>query len=618
MSERPLLTISLLSSGRGATIERCLSSLAPFKEQMDTEILVVDTDTEKRKDVHDILEKYADRIIHFEWCDDFAKARNISVDEAKGEWYLFVDDDEWFIDAQPLIDFLKSDERNKVQWANFRLRNYHDDGLETYGDSWVSRLFRTDYGTRFAGRVHELMAPVKGRPANIEALAGHTGYIFHNDGERREHARRNMELLERLREEEPKEVRWVFQLAQEYNSLHEYGKAEEQARTGYRLMDTARGYKDACIRGVFAADIVRMEARRKRWEDCYSEYKKIRRERKPLGRVSKAYMEYEAARAALELGQTKNCRKHCRRYLEEYDKLHDAPVEWAEDYMYFLMDTFEDEKFALMAAVLIYLELNDGEWEAFDKYFSGLRWGAGVPYAWREFEREILSAACKADYDPRFAEMAGTLWNIPDAQKVLQDYLREITEAGDEDRFKLIRAILESDAPGGKPLDLVIAWEDHEGRRENMVSNYRQLFAMANPLTLDPLLWEIGLRRGAVLDERIREIPFDRWRTCVDECVRDMSIEHIRRMADLVDEAYLGSGDEYCRYFWVKAGERMDGVEEEMRAAAEAQQIEEQKQAAQAEMKQLIGQLETKVEELIAAGLMDEAERVMGEIGKVQ
>ena len=113
MSTKPLLTISLLSSGRSTTIERCLASLAPFKEQLDTEIIVVDTDPEHRADVLAILEKYADQIIPFEWIDDFAAARNVGIDAAKGKWFLFVDDDEWLMESDPFIEFLLSSEQKK-------------------------------------------------------------------------------------------------------------------------------------------------------------------------------------------------------------------------------------------------------------------------------------------------------------------------------------------------------------------------------------------------------------------------------------------------------------------------------------------------------------------------
>ena len=40
---RPLLTISLLSSGRGKTIKKCLDSIVPLMEKVDSELIIVDT-----------------------------------------------------------------------------------------------------------------------------------------------------------------------------------------------------------------------------------------------------------------------------------------------------------------------------------------------------------------------------------------------------------------------------------------------------------------------------------------------------------------------------------------------------------------------------------------------
>ena len=57
-----------------------------------------------------LLSEYTDHIVPFTWCDDFSKARNAGLKEAKGEWFLYIDDDEWFGDVQELIAFFKTRE----------------------------------------------------------------------------------------------------------------------------------------------------------------------------------------------------------------------------------------------------------------------------------------------------------------------------------------------------------------------------------------------------------------------------------------------------------------------------------------------------------------------------
>ena len=105
MAEK-LLTISILMSGREDTTERCLKSLEPLLTKMDSELILVDTGC--KEEMRNLLQKYTDQIIPFEWCNDFAKARNVGLSQAKGEWFLFLDDDEWFEDVSEIIEFFRS------------------------------------------------------------------------------------------------------------------------------------------------------------------------------------------------------------------------------------------------------------------------------------------------------------------------------------------------------------------------------------------------------------------------------------------------------------------------------------------------------------------------------
>ena len=97
-----LLSISLLVSGRKET-KKCLDSLRPLLDQIPSELILTDTgcDAETRA----LLEQYTDHILEFEWCKDFSKARNVGLKAARGEWFLYLDDDEWFEDTTEIVDF---------------------------------------------------------------------------------------------------------------------------------------------------------------------------------------------------------------------------------------------------------------------------------------------------------------------------------------------------------------------------------------------------------------------------------------------------------------------------------------------------------------------------------
>ena len=235
-------------------------------------------------------------------------------------------------------------------------------------------------------------------------------------------------------------------------------------------------------------------------------------------------------------------------------------------------------------------------------------------------------------YDFRLSTIIQVFWRFEPIRRAAQELILELdqgaeasapadpdtkisaglTDDGQEDAaavyWNLVRAVAETDGLHPDPLDIRIIWDDHEGIREQMPDYFRRLFVAVNPLQVDPLLWRIGLRRGAVLDERIAEIPMERWQACVEEYVHQTSLEHIRRMAEIMDDVYLGMADERYEYFRM----RTDGA---LRQADEKQKYGIQ-ESARTEMKQIIDSLQKKVDELVSAGMIEEADSLLMEIQK--
>ena len=85
-----LLSISLLVSGRKET-KQCLDSIRPILEQIPSELILVDTGCDPQ--TRTLIEEYTNKIYDFEWCKDFAKARNVGLNASTGLWFMFMDDD---------------------------------------------------------------------------------------------------------------------------------------------------------------------------------------------------------------------------------------------------------------------------------------------------------------------------------------------------------------------------------------------------------------------------------------------------------------------------------------------------------------------------------------------
>ena len=219
-TKKPVLTISLLISNRPDTIPRCLDSLHLIMDKIPCELILIDTS--KSEEIHKMLLTYTDKVYDFEWCKDFAKARNEGVRRASGEWFLFLDDDEWFTDVDELVDFFQSGKYKNEECANFQVKNYLNSEYTEYTYSWGTRLFNLGNGAKFYGKVHEYIEPIYKAPVFLKSIADHSGYAFKTKEERTKHSARNIELLLDSMKSDPENLRWVSHLVQEYRAEEDW------------------------------------------------------------------------------------------------------------------------------------------------------------------------------------------------------------------------------------------------------------------------------------------------------------------------------------------------------------------------------------------------------------
>lgn len=228
------LTISLLVSDRIATLGRCLSSLTPLLRELDAELIIVYTG--HNPETLELAKQYTSHIIPFTWVNDFAKARNVGLNAAKGEWFLYLDDDEWFEDVDEILYFFKSGEYQKYQTAFYIQRNYTNWEGSSYADAYVGRMCRRLPETRFVYPIHENIKPYPEPSKKFGTFVHHFGYAgVKNDTQQAEKSDRNLSLLIRRLKNEPASAHLYAQAAQEYSGSGEFNKAIEYCRKGLNL-----------------------------------------------------------------------------------------------------------------------------------------------------------------------------------------------------------------------------------------------------------------------------------------------------------------------------------------------------------------------------------------------
>lgn len=242
----PLLSIGMIVKDEIRCIERCFKSLEGLRKAIPCEVVVADTGS--TDGTREIAEKYADIVFDFEWCSDFAAARNAVLDRCAGKWHLQLDADEWLSDDyEELIDFCRNLKKyKKYHTGALRIRNYHSESLEkAFQDFTAERFIRIDSGFRYFGKVHEFPKEPKGFSGSKETILLEKVFL-HHDGYRsdikkeKEKNKRNMEILQELVKESPNDIRILCECIESTNFTLEYRPYVEK---GMELLYQGQGQK---------------------------------------------------------------------------------------------------------------------------------------------------------------------------------------------------------------------------------------------------------------------------------------------------------------------------------------------------------------------------------------
>ena len=141
------LSLCMIVKNEEAKLPSCLSSV---KDVVD-EMVVVDTGSTDH--TPKVARSFGAKVYEFEWCNDFAVARNQSLKYVKGEWVLVLDADEVLTPA--IVPNLKL----AIKHSGYLLVNLvrQEIGAAQSPYSLVSRLFRNHPDIYFSRPYHALI-----------------------------------------------------------------------------------------------------------------------------------------------------------------------------------------------------------------------------------------------------------------------------------------------------------------------------------------------------------------------------------------------------------------------------------------------------------------------------
>ncbi|KTE92019.1 hypothetical protein AT727_03530 [Desulfitobacterium hafniense] len=206
--------------------ENIARSIESYKDVVD-EIIIVDTGS--TDNTVEICRSLGAKVLHFDWINDFAAAKNFALEHATGDWVIFLDADEWFVpklEDERIFKVLDRVEKmDNIGVIKTILCNVDEKTGFINSRNTSARIFRNGHGVRYVGKIHEDLwrdgKPIK--QVTLEELEiYHSGY---SGGKVTAKSERNLEILYDLYRQGQADTATYFYLCRENEILGKYDEA---------------------------------------------------------------------------------------------------------------------------------------------------------------------------------------------------------------------------------------------------------------------------------------------------------------------------------------------------------------------------------------------------------
>ncbi len=313
-----ILSIGMIVKNEEKNLRACLEALQPLREAVPSELIIVDTGSED--ETVNIAKEYTDKVLFYEWNNDFAAARNYGLDRAIGQWFMFLDADEQLVDPDELIEFFSNPkERKMYNTVDIIIRSFlKKDSSDIYSDFTASRIFSMGFNNRFYGAIHEVPKRILPIKHLLKSRLNHYGYIFETEEQREKKWERNNKPLEEELKKHPNNLRLI--------SLYATSCKPERRR---ELLEHGRNLAKEVPKDYFFPEIywrLSREYLRLGENDKIVELAEEYSSLKDQDHVGEIELSYNLAGACFKLNRYPELLSACERYLYLYDRYKDGSL----------------------------------------------------------------------------------------------------------------------------------------------------------------------------------------------------------------------------------------------------------------------------------------------------
>ncbi len=212
MSTKKTLGLVMIVKNEERCLEKCLKAVRNIVDE------IYITDTGSTDKTVEIAKKFNAHISHFEWINDFAAARNFSLEQSECEWNLVLDADEYLTigKRRDIETFLRGEPR--IGYIGLLNVYKETDGEISKSKILIPRLIPK--GVKYCGAIHEQIDSDLERVV-LPLTFDHDGYIQDGKGER------NLEILFTELKKDGNNPYILYQTAKTLWILKRFNEADE-------------------------------------------------------------------------------------------------------------------------------------------------------------------------------------------------------------------------------------------------------------------------------------------------------------------------------------------------------------------------------------------------------
>lgn len=239
------ITLCMIVKNEEQYIEMCLNEALKIAD----DAIIVDTGSTDR--TKELILKYGDKVKLLEspWKNDFAEARNKSIEQATGDWILVLDADEKILCSREKLEEILT----TTEFEGFNLPIYSIvDDLQIAYSCIYCKLYKNK-GYIYHGAIHENVSVPSEKVTDLSpeiCKIIHYGYMKANMINRNK-SKRNMDILKKQIKEKPQDPFVNYNLGNAYMLEEKYEEALKYFLKSHELTKgTLPSYKRVMLNGI--------------------------------------------------------------------------------------------------------------------------------------------------------------------------------------------------------------------------------------------------------------------------------------------------------------------------------------------------------------------------------